>query len=110
MRRDDAVYVGHMADAARKAVAMVAEVDRHEFDSNEILRLALAHLIQNVGEAARLVSPAFRDGHPDVPWKQVIGMRHRVVHDYMAVDYDIVWNVVKMELPPLIPVLEKAVS
>ena len=102
MQKDDLVYVGHMLDTARSIVSKVVSKSRKEFDANEDLRLALAHLIQTFGEAARRVSPGFQQDHPELPWKQIIGMRHKVVHDYLHVDYDIVWAVATVDLPPLI--------
>ena len=105
MPKDDLIYVGHMLDTARLAAAKVAGIRREAFDADENLRLALAHLIQTIGEAARQVSPAFREAHPQTPWAKIIGMRHRVVHDYLHVDYDIIWGVVSIDLPALIEVL-----
>jgi len=106
MPKDDTVYVGHMLDNARKARSLLGDRDRATYDLDETLRLALAHLLQVVGEAARRVSDGFRDQHLDIPWKAIIGMRHKVVHDYMDVDVDIVWDTVTRELPPLIAQLE----
>jgi uncharacterized protein with HEPN domain len=63
-----------------------------------------------MGEAARRVSSSFQDSHPEIPWKAVIGMRHKVVHDYLHVDFDIVWDVATADLPPLISQLEQLVS
>jgi uncharacterized protein with HEPN domain len=106
MPKDDLVYVGHMLDTAEKAVEKIAGVDRAAYDANENLRLALAHLIQTIGEAARRVSPEFQSAHPEIPWPQVIGIRNKVVHDYLHVDFDIVWAVVTADLPPLIAQLK----
>ena len=105
MPKDDLIYVGHMLDTARLAAAKVAGITRERFDGDENLRLALTHLVQTIGEAARQVSPGFREAHPQIPWAKVIGMRHRVVHDYLHVDYDIVWGVVTVDLPGLIEAL-----
>ncbi len=110
MKKDDAVYLGHIIDLADKISQRVKGKSRDNFDSNEDLRIVLTHLVQTIGEAARRVSPAFQKDHPEVPWSDIIGMRHRIVHDYMDVDEDIVWDVVTFELPkfiqkirPLIP-------
>jgi uncharacterized protein with HEPN domain len=108
MQKDDLVYVGHMLDAARLIAAKVSGKSRAEFDADENLRLALAHLIQTMGEAARRVSSPFQQAHPHVPWRKIIGMRHKVVHDYLHVDYDIVWNVATV-MPPLVAQLEEIV-
>ena len=109
MPKDDLVYVGHMLDTARLAVAKVEGITRAEFDADENLRLALTHLVQTIGEATRQVSPGFREAHPEIPWAKIVGMRHRVVHDYLHVDYDIVWGVVTRDLSPLIAALARIV-
>src|SRR5713101_7997708 len=106
MQKDDLVYAGHMLDTARRAMSKIAGKTRDDYDQDENLRMALAHLIQILGEAARHMSPALQKSHPEIPWKQIIGMRHRVVHDYLHVDYDIVWAVVTSDLGPLIAQLE----
>lgn len=102
MRKGDALYVGHMLDTARRALRLAAGKNRADFDADEPLRLALTHLLQVIGEAARHVSPQFRSAHPQVPWQAIIGMRHRVVHDYINVNEDIVWATVTQELEPLV--------
>lgn len=92
MQKDDLLYAGHMLDCARDAISLLGGRTRHEFDSDKALRLALTHLLQTIGEAARRVSSEFRSRHDSIPWNAIVGMRHRVVHDYMNVDEDIVWE------------------
>jgi uncharacterized protein with HEPN domain len=108
--KDDLVYVGHMLDMARKALAKVKGKGRPEYDADENLRMALIHLIQTIGEAARRVSPEFRDRNPGIPWARIVGMRNKVVHDYLSVDYDLIWDVVTVNLHPLAVELEKALT
>ena len=98
-----------MLEIARKAVGKVERKSRADYDADENLRLALAHLIQILGEAGSRVSSAFRETHPEIPWSEVIGMRHKVVHDYMDVQDDVVWETVTHDLPPLISALKHAV-
>ncbi len=102
MKKDDTVYLGHIVDLADKISQRVQGKSRDDFDSNEDLRIVLTHLVQTIGEAARRVSPAFQKDHPEVPWSDIIGTRHRIVHDYMDVDEDIVWDVATFELPALV--------
>lgn len=110
MQHDDRVYAGHMLDTARRITQRVQGVTRESFLADENLQLALTHLVQVIGEAARKVSPAFRAIHDQIPWTSIVGMRHRVVHDYLDVDLDLVWEVCSMEIPRLVPVLESAVG
>jgi uncharacterized protein with HEPN domain len=94
-----------MLDMTRKALDKTRGITRDAYDDDENLRLALTHLVQVIGEAARRVSPEFCDEHPEIPWTEIVGMRHKVVHDYLGVDEDIVWQVVTDDLPKLLPVL-----
>lgn len=110
MQKDDLVFVGHMLDSARKAVDLSRQKTRRDFDTDEALALALTHLLQIIGEAARKTSKPFTDRHPEIPWKAIIGMRHKVVHDYLYVDQDLVWDVVTRDLEPLIARLAKLLS
>jgi uncharacterized protein with HEPN domain len=67
---------------------------------------SLAHLLQTIGEAARRVSREYQKAHPEIPWGGIVGMRHKVVHDYMDVDEDVVWKTSVEEIPRLVVVLE----
>ncbi len=107
MNKDDLVYVGHMLDTASLALSKVKGKTRQEFDADENLRLALVHLIQTLGEAARHVSVPFQRSHPGIPWGRIIAMRHKVVHDYLHVDFDIVWDVVTADLPQIVAELKR---
>jgi uncharacterized protein with HEPN domain len=106
MPKDDWVYVGHMLDMTQKALEISAGKDRAAYDDDETLRLALTHIIQIIGEAAQRVSPEFRLSYPKVPWQEIIGMRHRIVHDYLNIDEDVIWEVLKQDLPSLAKTLQ----
>lgn len=109
MQRDDTVYLAHMLEMACKAVDRIRRRTRAEYDADEDLRMVIAHLVQIIGEAASQVSSQARTQYADIPWKRIVGIRHRIVHNYMGVDYDILWEVVTRHLPPLIESLEKIV-
>jgi len=102
MKRDDGVYIRQMIDHAGKAVARAERRTRQDVDLDEDFRYVLLHLVQIIGEAARRVSPDFQRAHPEIPWGDVIGIRHKIVHDYMDVNHRILWEVVTLELPGLL--------
>lgn len=106
MQHDPLVYVGQMVDVARKIAERIARLDRASFDADEDARLALTHLVQTLGEAARRVPAAIRERHRAIPWPEIVGMRHKIVHDYLTIDFDLVWDVVSVEIPKLLPELE----
>ena len=102
MNKDERIPLGLMLDRARKVLEKVGDGSREDFDKDENLRLALAFLIQAVGEAARKVPETIRLTRTEIPWKRIMGMRHRIVHDYMNIDEDIIWKVATVHIPQLI--------
>jgi len=99
-----------MLDAAKKAEAFVEGKTREHLDEDEMLALALTRLLEIIGEAARTIPPETRETLSDIPWQAIIGMRHRIVHDYLHADYDVVWNTIHEDLPPLIELPQKIVG
>src|SRR3954463_10768844 len=105
MPQGDLLYLGHMLDVTVQAVEKIRGKSREEYEADQNLRLALAHLVQLIGEAARRGSPQSQQTYSQIPWRDVIGMRHKIVHDYLDVDFDVVWEVVTTDLPELISLL-----
>lgn len=83
----------------RRSIRVLRGRDR--FESDEDLQIVLTHLIQIIGEAASRLSPELVGRNPRIPWRQITGMRHRVVHDYFAIDLDILWAAATNEIPGL---------
>ena len=109
-QHDDTARLRHMLDGAREAVAMAEDRTRADLDSNRMLELALVRLIEIVGEAAARVSEAGKTRIPLIPWRQVVGMRNRLIHGYDAVDRDVLWDTLHDDLPPLIEQLRAALE
>ena len=102
--------LGHMLDAATEAVQFVKGKRRADLDTDHQLALALVRLLEILGEAARHVSDEVHKRHPAIPWKEIAGTRDRLVHGYFDVDLDIVWQIVTVDLPPLISELKNVVK
>ena len=109
MRQPDEAVLLDMLLFGRRIRDRMAGVTHDEFDGDEDLQLAITYLIQIVGEAASRVSQSLRDSYPQVPWTQIIGMRHRLVHDYLRVRTDVVWRTAMEDMPPLVAVLDAIV-
>ncbi len=101
-RHEDSVRLGHMLDHAIEAVEMCRGRSRADLDRDRMLNLALVRLVEIVGEAANRVSKQGQTDRPEVPWRAIIGMRNRIVHGYDGVNFDILWAVIRDDLPPLI--------
>jgi uncharacterized protein with HEPN domain len=98
--RDDRERLRDVRDAIERIDRYVVG-GREEFERNELVQVWVIHHLQIIGEAVRSLSAAFREQHADVPWRQIVGMRHILVHRYFGVDTDAVWSVVERDLPEL---------
>jgi uncharacterized protein with HEPN domain len=101
----DAALLLDMALAAEDALSFVAGLDERAFLASDLHQSAVIRKLEIMGEAAGKVSKAFCDAHPEIPWKQMTGLRHRLIHGYGEVRLDIVWQVVTETLPDLIAIL-----
>lgn len=109
-RHNDNTRLRHMLEATKEALSIIRGKQRRDLESDRILELALTRLLEVIGEAANRVSESKRDSTPGIPWRQIIGLRNRLIHGYDAVDLDILWDIVHLDLPPLILALEKVVG
>jgi uncharacterized protein with HEPN domain len=99
---NDAVSLQQMLDHAREAVNMITGKSPEVLKQERMLELALIRLVEIVGEAAGRVSRSGQAKVPDIPWREVIGMRNRLIHGYDSVDLNILWDTVELDFPPLI--------
>ena len=108
MERDGA-YLLDMLLSARDAVDFAGRITYSQFQDSRLHQNAILKAVEIVGEAASHVSSGMKESQPDIPWREIVGMRNRLVHVYFDVDIDIVWRTVKEDLPMLIAQLERIV-
>lgn len=101
-RRDDLLRLQHMLDYAREAVALSQGRSRADLDSDRLFNLAMTRLVEVIGESASRLSEETRQSHPRIPWSQVIAVRNRLIHGYDQINLDILWDIIELDLGPLI--------
>ena len=106
-QHDDRMRFQHMLDHAREALEMARGRRREDLERDRMLELALVRLIEIVGEAASRVSDEGQRRYPSIPWRQVAGMRNRLIHGYDEVDRDVLWATIQDDLPSLIQEIQK---
>lgn len=98
----DAALLLDMVMAARDALSFVEGLDETGFRASRLHQNAVIRSLEVIGEAASKVSSATQTAHPEVPWREITGMRHRLIHGYAEVRLDLVWTVAQSRLEPLI--------
>ena len=102
----DEVRLRHMLDAAQEALSFVQGRSRAELDENRMLVLSLVKDVEIIGEAAYRISEEARRDLPSIPWADVIGMRHRLIHAYFDINLDVLLQTLVEDLPELISLIE----
>jgi uncharacterized protein with HEPN domain len=108
MSHDDEVLLD-IVGAARRIIEFRQGLDYDSFVKDPMVQSAILYQFTILGEAVKRLSPAFRQGHPEIPWAKVAGMRDRVVHGYMHVDLMAVWQTATENVPALLGQLEPLV-
>lgn len=103
----DLASVLDILQAALQIQNSMSGVSREQLIANEEKQAAILYRIIVIGEATKRVSTQFRDQNPNIPWREMAGMRDQVTHRYDQVDLDIVWDVVNSRIPQLIPQLQQ---
>jgi uncharacterized protein with HEPN domain len=109
-KHDDRINLKDMLSHAREAVELLGDSSRNDLQLDRVMQLALTRLVEIIGEAANRVSAATQDKKPAIPWPQIIGMRNRLIHGYDVIDYDLLWDTITNDLPPLIESLQQIVE
>ncbi len=105
MRRDEA-HLLDIARFAREILNLTNGMDELNFAASRTSQLAVLYEIAVLGEAVKRLSPEFRSRHQEIPWKEIAGMRDKVIHQYDRVKISVVWRVVSIEIPELLANLE----
>ncbi len=101
----DAAYFWDMREAANKVVKFTSEISQSEFIEDEQTHYAVERCLEILGEAARRVSPEFQEKHPEIPWREIIGQRNILAHEYGEIDYEILYKTAKEDIPALVDIL-----
>ncbi len=106
MQYEDKTRMQHILDEAGEACKYTEGISFSEFVKDGKTVRAVMRAIEVIGEAASKISIGFRKEHPDIPWQKIVGMRNRLIHVYFDIDYEIIWQTVNENLPPLIEQLQ----
>ena len=101
-KHDWRLHAQDMDRLAHRTVRYCAGLDRAQFETNQLMQDAVLRNIELIGEAATRIPEDVKLDHPEIPWREIIARRNQLIHAYLGVDLDVVWDVVQVELPQLI--------
>jgi len=105
----DAGYLWDMLDAARTVEQLSSNRDFTQYSNDRRTQLAVERSLEIIGEAASRVSTSFRNAHPEIPWRQIIGQRNVLIHEYGEIKQERIWKTVTENIPQLIELLKQFV-
>ena len=106
MLHEDMIRLRHIIAEAEEACAFAENMSFNEFMGDRKTAKAIIRSVEVIGEASSKITDELREKYPDIPWKQIIGMRNRLIHVYFDIDFRTVWQTVNENLPPLIEKLK----
>lgn len=98
--REDSVYIHHIVECIRR-IEENTNLGREEFLQNHTLQDAVLRNLQTLSEATQRLSDATKAGHPEIEWSRVAAFRNVLVHNYLGIDLDTVWEIVQRDIPEL---------
>lgn len=103
------VSLSQMRDAAQEALMLTHGRGRADLDADRMYSLAIVRLLEILGEAANRIPRESQAQYPAIPWPQIISLRNRLIHAYDQIDFDILWQILTRDLPPLCDELERMI-
>ncbi|NJR63205.1 MAG: DUF86 domain-containing protein [Cyanobacteria bacterium CRU_2_1] len=104
--RPDQESLIDIANAIRRILRYTNGISKLELESNDEKLSAILYQITIIGEATKRLSQEVRQQHPEIPWREMAGMRDVIVHEYDQLDFDVVWDVVENKLSELLVLLD----
>jgi uncharacterized protein with HEPN domain len=97
--KDDTIYIDHILLSVNNILNYTKDISKEEFSENTLIQDAVIRNFEIIGEATKKVSPDFKKTYSEVPWKEMAGMRDKLIHDYIGVDAQVIWDTIKQDLP-----------
>jgi uncharacterized protein with HEPN domain len=102
MPKEPVEYLKHIRDECNYILSVSGDnLSKNDFLDNETLKRAVVRSLEIIGEASKMIHEDYKVKHSSIQWKNMAGMRDRLIHDYIGVDYSIVWDVMRNKIPTL---------
>jgi uncharacterized protein with HEPN domain len=110
MNKLDIIYIYHIRDSIKKIIDYSEGINEPDFKNRTIIQDAVIRQIEIIGEASSKLSAEFKKKFNNIPWKNIIGMRNKLIHDYFGVNINSVWKTIKLDIPFLKIEIDKIIE
>ena len=110
MKRNCKIYLQDILDAFESIENFLGEMTLAEFRDDDKTASAVIRKFEIIGEAAKQIPKEIRQKYSDIPWKEMAGMRDRLIHFYMGVDYELIWETITERIPEIRPLIKKIIE
>lgn len=110
MKRNDSIYLEDIIDSCEKILLYMEGITKQELQEDTLTQDAIIRNITVIGEATNKMSKDFIQKHPELPIREAVTMRNKLIHDYSFVDCDILWDTAKKDIPQLLKLVRKIIK
>ena len=100
-KKDDSIFIMHILESITAIEDFSKNLTREKLGSDRLRQSAIVREIEIIGEASKNISADFKNKHNEIPWKGIIGTRDKVIHHYFGINLDVIWEIIKENLPDL---------
>jgi uncharacterized protein with HEPN domain len=101
MLKSEIEFLKHIYDEVEFIIEFTESINEEQFHNDRLLKKGIVRCFEIIGEATKKVGPDFRLKYNTIPWKEMVGLRDKLIHDYTGVDYTLLWNFCKTSIPEL---------
>jgi uncharacterized protein with HEPN domain len=101
MKRDVRLFIGDILESITNIESFLKDISKESFLNNKLIQSAVVRELEVIGEATKNIPNSFREKYDEVSWRKIASTRDKIIHGYFGVNYEVVWEIIKKDLPML---------
>ena len=101
MKKEPLIFIEHILENIENIDNFSKEISKNDFFKDKLRQNAIIRAIEIIGEAVKNLPDSFKNKYPNISWKEIVGTRDKMIHNYFGIDLDTVWEIIKEDIPKL---------